>query len=199
MQFEYLPSEPILIDIIPNELYDSLFRESKEVFNKTKELKNKDLAGHIKHEYTLKNNMKVLQPYIKKLSSSLANKLHPHDKQNYKGDNFVLKDLWVNFQKKYEFNPIHVHSGLFSFVIVMQIPFELNDEMNMYEANGNVTSKLQFVINSSFSRLCTYDMHICKSDQKKIFFFPASLNHIVYPFYTSDNYRITISGNVYGE
>jgi len=199
MQLEYLPSQPILIDIVPNELYDSLFRESKEVFNNTEELKNKDLAGHIKHEYALKNNVKVLQPYIKTLSSKLANQLSFEDKKGYKENNFVLKDLWVNFQKKHEFNPLHIHRGLFSFVIVMQIPFELNDEINMYKANGNVTSKLQFVFHNSLGRLCTYDMHICKSDQKKIFFFPASLNHIVYPFYTSDNYRITISGNVYGE
>ena len=75
MQLEYLPSQPILIDIVPNELYDSLFRESKEVFNNTEELKNKDLAGHIKHEYALKNNVKVLQPYIKTLSSKLADQL----------------------------------------------------------------------------------------------------------------------------
>ena len=198
MQFEYLPSEPILIDIIPNELYDSLFRESKEVFNKTKELKNKDLAGHIKHEYTLKNNIKLLQPYIKKLSSSLANKLHPHDKQNYKGDNFVLKDLWVNFQKKYEFNPIHVHSGLFSFVIFMQVPFELSDEIKVFNANGDFTSRLKFIYANIVGKLSQFTIDVCKSDQKRILFFPANLNHTVYPFYTSDGYRVTISGNVYG-
>ena len=29
--------------------------------------------------------------------------------------------------------------------------------------------------------------------------FPAGLNPVVYPFYTSDDYRITISGNVHGK
>jgi hypothetical protein len=28
-------------------------------------------------------------------------------------------------------------------------------------------------------------------------YFHQSLNHIVYPFYTSDDYRITISGNIH--
>jgi hypothetical protein len=30
----------------------------------------------------------------------------------------------------------------------------------------------------------------------KMALFPADLNHIVYPFYTSEDYRISISGNV---
>ena len=40
---------------------------------------------------------------------------------------------------------------------------------------------------------------LIKSDEKKIIMFPAGLNHVVYPFYTSDDYRITISGNVHGK
>ena len=30
---------------------------------------------------------------------------------------FILNSFWVNYQKQYEFNPIHDHTGLFSFVI----------------------------------------------------------------------------------
>ena len=29
----------------------------------------------------------------------------------------VLGNLWVNFQKKNEFNPVHYHSGVFSFIL----------------------------------------------------------------------------------
>ena len=32
---------------------------------------------------------------------------------------FKLESMWVNFQKKYEFNPFHTHSGLFSFAITI--------------------------------------------------------------------------------
>ena len=28
-----------------------------------------------------------------------------------------LHSLWVNYQSKHEFNPVHIHDGLFSFVI----------------------------------------------------------------------------------
>ena len=35
-----------------------------------------------------------------------------------------------------------------------------------------------------------------KSWEGKVALFPANLNHCVYPFYTSDEYRISISGNL---
>ena len=39
-----------------------------------------------------------------------------------------LRQCWVNYMKKYEFNPLHNHSGLYSFVIFVKIPFDLNNE-----------------------------------------------------------------------
>ena len=35
-----------------------------------------------------------------------------------------------------------------------------------------------------------------KKDEGRIVFFPAPMEHIVYPFYTSDEFRISISGNI---
>ena len=34
-----------------------------------------------------------------------------------------LHNLWVNYQKKNQYNPIHVHSGVVSFVIFVDIPY----------------------------------------------------------------------------
>ena len=35
-----------------------------------------------------------------------------------------------------------------------------------------------------------------KSFEGKMLMFPAKLQHLVYPFYTSDKERITVSGNI---
>ena len=37
---------------------------------------------------------------------------------------------------------------------------------------------------------------IDKAWEGTMILFPSSLNHNVYPFYTSDDYRISISGNL---
>ena len=40
------------------------------------------------------------------------------------GSSIQLNDLWVNWQYQHEFNPSHVHFGLYSFVIWMKMPVE---------------------------------------------------------------------------
>ena len=59
---------------------------------------------------------------------------------------FVLKKLWVNYQKKYDFNPIHIHSGVFSFVIWVQIPYDLTEERKRYNLKGDETAAFTFNI-----------------------------------------------------
>ena len=114
-------------------------------------------------------------------------------------DREILSNMWVNYQKKHEFNPIHTHTGVFSFVIFNKIPYNLEDEFKVFPiVNNNVhkTSCLEFVINSSYSQMNTYTLSVDKSFVGKIVMFPAMLPHLVYPFYTSDDYRITVSGNI---
>ena len=37
-----------------------------------------------------------------------------------------LTQAWMVLQEKYEFNPVHAHSGVFSFVIWLKIPYTLS-------------------------------------------------------------------------
>ena len=101
--------------------------------------------------------------------------------------------MWVNFQKKYEFNPPHNHGGLFSFIIFVKIPYKLENEMN-------VASKLYFQTQAPThlhgSGITTTHLNVDESFEGKILIFPSQLIHGVHPFYTSDGYRITISGNL---
>jgi hypothetical protein len=45
-------------------------------------------------------------------------------------------------------------------------------------------------------KIVQHDMCVDNTWEGKMALFPADLNHIVYPFYTSEDYRISISGNV---
>jgi len=51
-----------------------------------------------------------------------------HSTLNYKACEIELFNLWVNFQKKYEFNPFHMHDGLYSFVLWHKVPYKIDDE-----------------------------------------------------------------------
>ena len=112
-----------------------------------------------------------------------------------------LDDLWVNFQKKGEFQPIHNHRGLFSFVIWMDIPYESKDESNLPTAKtsdkNHKGGNFSFVTAGGITRLVTeYTIELSPRMNGCCCFFPSDLCHQVYPFYTSDKDRISISGNI---
>jgi len=162
------------------------------------------LRGHIDEEWHL-----PLTDEISMFTSHLAGVYLEHfgmqpsmgiaESMRDENAKFVLKKLWVNYQKKYDFNPIHIHSGVFSFVIWVQIPYDLTEERKRYNLKGDETAAFTFQYNNALGGLDTEYLNIDKSFEWKMAFFPARLNHAVHPFYTSDDYRISVSGNVYLE
>ena len=126
---------------------------------------------------------------------------------NYKDFNFqthnvpvTLGPTWVNFQKKYEFNPVHTHNGMLSFVIYVKIPYDLEQEFTEGPgrlANTHVNGCFQFLYTNSLGHIVPHTLKIDKTFESKILVFPSKMNHCVYPFYTSDEYRISVSGNIF--
>ena len=112
---------------------------------------------------------------------------------------YILNKLWVNFQKKYEFNPVHYHSGVFSFVIWMKIPASFKKEKNLAfikNSKNPFTNTFSFVYINSIGGISTRDYNLEPEDEGTILFFTSTMQHTVYPFYTSDKMRVSISGNI---
>ena len=115
------------IKTIQNELPISAFDIPENIFNRLKELayENKKeerlytdkLAGHIKEEYALSID-KFVNDYFAWCSAQ-GPVYESWSKKSYLSDNMpvFLESLWVNYQKKYEFNPIHNHHGFCSFIV----------------------------------------------------------------------------------
>jgi hypothetical protein len=185
-----------------------------DLFNKLKEeinlLKGKvghqnKLAGNIKEEWDLVPSIPIFNSYI--LSLINKNELHldylSKEKKKFIFEEKIpplsLTNFWVNFQRKYEFNPVHNHSGLFSFVIFVKIPYDLEKELKEGPgslSNSNYTSCLQFHATNILGRHYDEHVYVDKSYEGGIYFFNAETKHCVYPFFTSDDYRITVSGNI---
>ena len=111
----------------------------------------------------------------------------------------TMNSMWVNFQKKHEFNPIHNHHGVFSFVIFMKIPTDFSDQRNLSiasHANSDAISNFSFSYTDIFGKIRSHPMYMSPEYEGIILLFPSALMHQVYPFYESDETRITISGNV---
>tara|TARA_A100001035_G_C27415521_1_gene334894 strand:- start:131 stop:553 length:423 start_codon:yes stop_codon:yes gene_type:complete len=111
-----------------------------------------------------------------------------------------LKNCWVNFMKKYEFNPIHNHSGLYSFNIFVKIPYDLKEEFDSprtQNINQRFPGCFSFYCGNGLGEFVPHVLEADKDWEQVIILFPSVTQHCVYPFYTSDDYRITVSGNLY--
>jgi len=161
---------------------------------------NNSLAGNIKREYQLIESKKYIQELLMPLAGA-------YDKDFNYMKNFniltssvpiVLDTCWVNFQKKYEFNPPHNHSGLYSFVIWTNVPYDMKEELKLSpgaESNLNSAGMFSFLYNDSVGGISPCRIPIDKNMENNVVFFPSNFYHIVYPFFSSDGYRISVSGN----
>ena len=112
---------------------------------------------------------------------------------------YFLENMWVNFQKKNEFNPIHNHSGVYSFVIWMKIPTKYSEQNRnpiSSRANTQKISVFEFAFLNTLGEICFYDYEMNPECEGTILFFPSKLCHSVFPFYNCDEDRISISGNI---
>jgi hypothetical protein len=165
---------------------------------------NHSLAGNIKSSYELvdKDNWffeKILSFSIRDFEKyCLKDALVPSVLT--KSCVYELGRFWVNFQKKYEFNPVHDHSGIYSFVIWLDIPADYEKEKKLSfssHSNSPYPNTFQFLYTNSFGRISTHQYHLSPKDEGTMLLFSSKTQHTVYPFYTSNKTRVSISGNVY--
>jgi hypothetical protein len=195
---------------LPQRIIDYLWERIEIAKKKSISVKER-LAGNISESYLLDDPQNLI---VSNLLDILHNNFRMSEFIKREIDNIYyrteyenqidvepyLLGMWVNFQKRGEFQPLHHHAGVFSFVIWMEIPYHHNDENDLPFTKGSMNG---FVGNFSFA-FSTGGNREIKSSVVQLSpgmngcacFFPSSLSHQVYPFYTSNKDRISISGNI---
>ena len=160
------------------------------------------LAGQFEHEYTLIDS----KPHLAKIIEHLCDEYH--HKYDYLGKISVMSeakpvrmgDPWVNFQRKGETNPIHTHGGVMSFVLWLRLPYSIAEEEHKgpgAKSAKNLAGHFSFHYSGILGTLQHYHIPADYKQEGTLLLFPSELAHSVNPFYTSDEYRISISGNVH--
>ena len=77
----------------------------------------------------------------------------------------------------------------------------VSEEQKKYTAKISALDKgfriyFQKIDKSSLVNIATEDLTYSGFFENKMLIFPANFKHEVYPFYTSDEERITVSGNI---
>lgn len=190
---------------IPTSILNSLNGQVSNIIkNNFSNLKpvNEELYGAIEKEFLLPSVDK-LSPFILDLCKYFwlfeYNTINSEKKHK-------LERVWINFQKKYEHNPMHNHGSDLSFVIWLKIPYSLEEEKsiaNVKNSNNfhNETTNFSFVYSTPHSKenwmgVSKHIIEMSKEREGEIVMFKSSLPHQVYPFYTSNDFRISIAGNI---
>ena len=165
---------------------------------KNKELDyRKNLAGQLDHEtgYSPESRKRIL-PYLGKYFQIYDQAQARFFQRQPQNPNYVLASLWINHQKKHEFNPPHDHDGTLSFVIYLQVPemLRIENETGQKFSKSCGPGGIQFVYGEGMRDAVNFVSHFPK--ELEMFIFPAWLKHWVCPF-KSDCTRISVSGNVY--
>jgi len=175
---------------------DYIIKKLKTEGKKTKQSYNYSLAGHLKNQFL----------YPPKIQQWFYNEIHPILQTYRKGhcefhgiENLQIElqadDLWVNYMKPGDFNPIHTHGGDYSFVLFLDVPKALAKEQEEFEGTSSQPGALMFEFTQQAKpRWATTGINVLPQTGQLIMF-PALLQHWVAPFKTKCT-RISVSGNI---
>lgn len=191
-----LPNPGVTTGTLPSHIFQEVIKEIKELERDDEGYikMNTMLAGQIEKEYHLKKSQVLMNPFLEQMATEYSKNFNYHPNHN-----FEVKSLWVNFQQKTEYNPIHNHEGLLSFVCWMQIPYHIQDEYNVVHSQNSrikTASTFQFVYSSILGEITHETLEVSQDWAGRIVMFPSKLLHTVYPFFTSNEYRISVAGNI---
>ena len=126
----------------------------------------------------------VYEPTVD-VDEEIKKKLQPSFKLNW----------WVNYQYQTEFNPSHMHDGISSFVIWMKIPTHHEDQHKL-PFHSEAASDFQFTYTNILGHVVEHPILMSPDMEGTLMLFPSTLHHQVYPFYDTDEPRISIAGNL---
>ena len=180
---------------LPEEIFKFIKKECNE-HQKLEELKSGLSGTGVPKHYFLEKSKDLLQPFIFKLAKEydLKNNYHRDNIKVLTNDApWFLDRPWVNIQKPNQFIPIHNHDGIFSYVIWISIPYDVEKECVPPSKHA---SCFQFFYPSITGSFQAHTIRVSKADEGTILLFPSLLLHCVYPFYTVKEPRLSVSGNV---
>ena len=188
MEYHVYHWGPLLFKI---KLRPSDVKALKTLTNKATEDWSENLAGIIKEEKSLdsKAYTEIIKPYLKAYQQAY--------KTWYGLDvsDIETTAAWVNFMKKGESNPPHIHHNChLSSVLFIEVPDAIKKEQKDWKGTGEGPASLTFFMGNPQN--FHTNSFAFRPEVGDFFIFPWNLTHSVASFH-SDVTRITIAANFF--
>lgn len=203
MSFYELTNVGIYLDWFNTNLFQLI---KKEVIENCKDYENHVDFESTPPEYAISEKLtNLVNTEILKLIHAYESKYQYFDRLfNYTTNvdsndlQISLERMWVNIQRPGDFLPLHKHSGIYSFVIWVQVPFLMSEEKTDTQNKKLIKSRsanFEFVFTDILGKINNYIIPVDSKMEGRICIFPSELYHQVYPFYSSDKVRLSLAGN----
>ena len=192
-----LPNNGCILINIPKELFNKLKAEAEHAMKENPTMVSGLTGNGVPAHFDLKDdNLEELNNFVMSIVKKYfdTNKLYSKALKSLTDNTpLVCGRPWFNFQKKYQFLPNHTHDGVLSYSAWINIPYDKKDE---HTHGQEAAGCFEFSYQAVNGQWASQKMFIDKSFEGTLLVFPSNLPHCVYPFYSSDEYRISMSGNV---
>jgi hypothetical protein len=198
----------VLIKDIPDDLF-SAFKRECETLEKNNGFKTGLTSNGVAHHFEVQDPevLRLLQLFVSETYTEYRDTFSNddftkfttgiHHNKSLSFENLLMGPPWYNLQKKYEYIPVHKHSGIISYSGWINVPFVFEEEAT-YEKEQATVGCFQFIYcHPTFGGTINHTIRLDKSWEKKFIMFPPTLSHCVYPFYNSNGQRISFSGNIF--
>tara|TARA_B100001250_G_scaffold243022_1_gene208909 strand:+ start:4132 stop:4911 length:780 start_codon:yes stop_codon:yes gene_type:complete len=118
----------------------------------------------------------------------LKNTTHQHG--------FTFQRWWANVTTTGQYQALHNHDSVFSFVLWVNIPYHTDDERAIKGQMRPETGDFMLLYQDILGRQRKRGIHLTPNDNGKIVLFPSQLMHAVYPHFTTDKPRISVAGDI---
>ena len=179
---------------IPEDLINKINNYIDELIKDEERAKKQDvgkiLAGNVTQEFDLDHQFSAECGWTEFLSKECA--IWVKQATGKKMTKFNLIGSWVVRQFQNEYNPIHFHGGHVSGVGYLKVPKSLGGTFQENKRNNNngeihlIHGSKQFLSDAVFK---------IKPKVGNFYYFPNYLLHTVYPFYSENEERRSISFN----
>ena len=182
--------------VMRSKVPDYIIKKLKTEGKKAKVSYNHKLAGHLDNQFLYPENVQKwfydeIHPIIKAYRKGHC-RFHGLEELNV---DLRADDLWVNYMKPGDFNPLHTHGGDYSFVLFLDVPKELKKEQENFKGTSFPPGSLMFEYTQQAKPQWATTGTQVTPETGDFYMFPALLQHWVCPF-KSKVTRISVSGNL---
>ena len=194
-----LPNPGVLQADLDQKEIDNLWKLIHEYSPKTAEWDENKLLNVDIHskQWTMMDDgsfkKNVLMPLVQEYFNQFGTPF-THKTSNY--HELVLNRFWTRASTEGDYQSLHDHQGVFTFVVWMKIPFDGEEERAVQGGFRPDASDFGLVYTNTCGSLSKQNWTLTPQMEGTMILFPSDINHIVYPHFTTKEYRISVAGDI---